>query len=142
MAVFPAVSSAAVTLGADPAWESRDDDYATGGMLWDLDADGYVDLVVGNGNDMDDEYDAVFYNHRGELEEGAVRLVRLHHHQLPLAQPGVGADGVEPAADDDGRVAVRVTQQRGDHAGGYRFAGELSPGPPSDESRSDGGAAA
>ncbi|MGD8719346.1 MAG: T9SS type A sorting domain-containing protein [Candidatus Zixiibacteriota bacterium] len=64
-------SWAAITMGADPAWESQDDDYATGGMLWDLDADGFVDLVVGNGNDMDEEYDAVFYNHDGELETDA-----------------------------------------------------------------------
>jgi hypothetical protein len=58
-------------LEAEPSWESTDDDYATGGMLWDLDGDGYLDLVVGNGNDLDEEYDAVFYNHRGVLEREA-----------------------------------------------------------------------
>ena len=64
-------ASAVVPLADEPAWESEDEDYATGGMLWDLDGDGYVDLVVGNGNDMDREKDAVFYNRRGELERSA-----------------------------------------------------------------------
>jgi hypothetical protein len=62
---------AAVPLAAEPSWESEDDDYATGAMFWDLDGDGFADLVVGNGNDMDEEYDAVFYNRRGELERDA-----------------------------------------------------------------------
>jgi hypothetical protein len=61
-------AGAAVPLAGEPVWESEDEDYATGGMLWDLDGDGYLDLVVGNGNDMDEEKDAVFYNRRGELE--------------------------------------------------------------------------
>ena len=64
-------AGAVVPLADEPAWESEDEDYATGGMLWDLDGDGYVDLVVGNGNDMDEEKDAVFYNRRGELERAA-----------------------------------------------------------------------
>jgi hypothetical protein len=64
-------AAAVVPLADEPAWESEDEDYATGGMLWDLDGDGYVDLVVGNGNDMDEEKDAVFYNRRGELEREA-----------------------------------------------------------------------
>ena len=64
-------AAAFVPLAAEPAWESEDEDYATGGMLWDLDGDGYLDLVVGNGNDMDEEEDAVFYNRRGELERAA-----------------------------------------------------------------------
>jgi hypothetical protein len=62
------VAEAAITLAPTPSWISTDDDYATGGMLWDVDADGWLDLVVGNGNDMASEYDAVFYNRRGQLE--------------------------------------------------------------------------
>jgi hypothetical protein len=69
--LWPASASAAIPLANEPAWESEDDDYATGGLLWDLDGDGYLDLVVGNGNDMDKERDAVFYNGRGELEREA-----------------------------------------------------------------------
>ncbi len=64
-------AAAVVPLAGEPAWESEDEDYATGGMLWDLDGDGFLDLVVGNGNDMDMEKDAVFYNRRGELERSA-----------------------------------------------------------------------
>jgi hypothetical protein len=70
-ATFMAPARAAIPLAAEPSWESEDEDYGTGGMLWDLDGDGYLDLIVGNGNDMDSERDAVFYNRRGELERDA-----------------------------------------------------------------------
>jgi len=69
--LYAASASAAVWLADEAAWESEDEDYATGGMLWDLDGDGYVDLVVGNGNDMAKERDAVYYNRRGELKREA-----------------------------------------------------------------------
>ena len=35
-----------------PDWESTDDDYSTGGALVDIDLDGDVDFVTGNGNDI------------------------------------------------------------------------------------------
>jgi hypothetical protein len=70
-AVTWAGAGAVIPLGDEAAWESEDEDYATGGMLWDLDGDGYIDLVVGNGNDMAREEDAVYYNRRGELERTA-----------------------------------------------------------------------
>ncbi len=66
--ILPVCVRAAVPLSAEPVWTSSDEDYATGGMFWDLDGDGYLDFVVGNGNDMAQEYNAVYYNHAGAPE--------------------------------------------------------------------------
>ncbi len=35
-----------------PSWESESGDYSTGLAVWDVNGDGYPDLVVSNGNDM------------------------------------------------------------------------------------------
>jgi len=59
----------AVELDTEPAWESNDNDYSTGGVLADIDSDGDLDLVTGNGNDMARNPNRVYYNKGGELEE-------------------------------------------------------------------------
>jgi hypothetical protein len=48
-----------------PDWVSSDTPYSTGGALVDLDRDGWLDLVVSNGNDMNRERLAVYYNQEG-----------------------------------------------------------------------------
>ena len=45
-----------------PDWTSADTQVGTGGALVDLDRDGWVDLVVANGNDMQEQRVAVYYN--------------------------------------------------------------------------------
>ena len=45
-----------------PDWTSADTQVGTGGALVDLDRDGWVDLVVANGNDMQEQRGAVYYN--------------------------------------------------------------------------------
>ncbi len=45
-----------------PDWTSSDHPVSTGGALVDLDHDGWLDLVVANGNDMAQEHVAVYYN--------------------------------------------------------------------------------
>jgi hypothetical protein len=45
-----------------PDWTSNDKKYSTGGAFVDLDRDGWLDLVVANGNDMAREYVVVYYN--------------------------------------------------------------------------------
>ena len=45
-----------------PDWESADTRVSTGGALVDLDRDGWLDLVVANGNDILEQPLAVYYN--------------------------------------------------------------------------------
>jgi hypothetical protein len=61
----------AVELNTEPAWESNDNDYSTGGILTDIDSDGDLDLVTGNGNDMARNPNRVYYNQGDELEQVA-----------------------------------------------------------------------
>ena len=49
-----------------------------------------------------------------ELDEGAVRLVRLHHHPVARAHARIGAVGVDDAAVDDGRIEPAGVEERGD----------------------------
>lgn len=56
---------------AQPDWESVDDDYSTGGALVDIDLDGDIDFVTGNGNDMEQEPNRVYYNIADSLERTA-----------------------------------------------------------------------
>jgi hypothetical protein len=57
-----------VPLQTPPAWESNDNTYSTGGGLGDVDGDGYLDLFVGNGNDMDYEPNHIYSNIGGIFE--------------------------------------------------------------------------
>ncbi len=61
----------AVELDTEPAWESADNDFSTGGVLADIDDDGDLDLVTGNGNDMDRDPNRVYYNENDMLEDTA-----------------------------------------------------------------------
>ncbi len=53
---------------AQPDWESNDNDYSTGGALVDIDLDGDLDFITGNGNDMDQDPNRVYYNIGDSLE--------------------------------------------------------------------------
>jgi len=53
---------------AQPDWESIDNDYTTGGALVDIDLDGDIDFVTGNGNDMAQDPNRVYYNLGDSLE--------------------------------------------------------------------------
>lgn len=57
-----------VEFDTKPAWESNDFDYSTGGILADVDSDGDLDLVTGNGNDMARNQNRVYYNESNMLE--------------------------------------------------------------------------
>lgn len=45
-----------------PDWESIDTDFSTGGALVDIDLDGDIDFITGNGNDMAQNPNRVYYN--------------------------------------------------------------------------------
>jgi hypothetical protein len=63
---------AAIPLAATPSWSSNtSNDYSTGGGFWDMDTNGYIDFCVGNGNDMAQNYNAVYYNFAGALQTTA-----------------------------------------------------------------------
>lgn len=55
-------TSNAQPYSTSPDWASSDDPVSTGAALVDLDLDGWLDLVVANGNDIYRERLAVYYN--------------------------------------------------------------------------------
>jgi hypothetical protein len=59
---------AAIPLVTTPSWTSTDSDYGTGGAFGDITGDGRIDLAVGNGNDMENDYNKVYVNRNGTLE--------------------------------------------------------------------------
>jgi hypothetical protein len=58
---------ATIPLPAAPNWESTDNDYSTGGALVDVDRDGDLDFVTGNGNDMAQNPNRVYNNRNDTL---------------------------------------------------------------------------
>jgi hypothetical protein len=60
--------SAVIPYPTQPNWESSDNDYSTGGALVDVDRDGDLDFVTGNGNDMAQDPNRVYYNRGDSLE--------------------------------------------------------------------------
>lgn len=63
--LFPMSALAQPIFNATPDWVSADTPVSTGAALVDLDLDGWLDLVISNGNDMSRERMAVYYN-RGD----------------------------------------------------------------------------
>lgn len=61
-------SFAEIPLSSTPSWSSTDDDYSTGGALYDVTNDGWIDYCTGNGNDMASNTNAIYVNHNGTLE--------------------------------------------------------------------------
>jgi hypothetical protein len=60
--IFPAAGQ--IPLPATPTWISTDQDYSTGAALVDINQDGWLDLVVANGNDMARQHLVVYYNRK------------------------------------------------------------------------------
>jgi hypothetical protein len=61
-------------------------------------------------------------HHRQQVEERRVRLVGLDHDVVAGAEPGMGAGGVEPAADDEGRIEPGLGKDAGHERGGRGLA--------------------
>lgn len=59
---FVAAAAGQTVYNATPDWVSSDTQRSTGAALVDLDLDGWLDLVVANGNDMAQQRVAVYYN--------------------------------------------------------------------------------
>lgn len=62
---------AVIPFSVDPSWTSSDNDYSTGGALYDMTMDGWIDYCTGNGNDMASNSNAVYMNNAGSLEVSA-----------------------------------------------------------------------
>ncbi len=54
-----------------PDWESNNPQYSTGAALTDLNQDGWLDLVVADGNDMQKGRLNVYYNNEGSYPSTA-----------------------------------------------------------------------
>ena len=54
-------------------------------------------------------------------QEGAIRLVGLHDHPVPLPHLGVGTIGIDDPAVDHGGIQAAGVQQGSDHGGGGGF---------------------
>jgi hypothetical protein len=65
MGLFVAAAAAQNVYNTTPDWTSSDRAYSTGGALVDINRDGWLDLVVANGNDIRRERLVVYYN-RGD----------------------------------------------------------------------------
>ena len=63
--VLSSAASAQMIYHASPDWVSADTQVSTGAALVDLNRDGWLDLVVSNGNDMARQHVVVYYN-RGD----------------------------------------------------------------------------
>jgi hypothetical protein len=68
---FVGISFAGVPLSNTPSWISIDNDYSTGGALYDVTMDGWIDYCTGNGNDMASNTNAIYINQNGLLETTA-----------------------------------------------------------------------
>ncbi|RPH35587.1 VCBS repeat-containing protein, partial [bacterium] len=63
--LLPGVRAAGqVLLPVTPNWISTDGDFSTGAALVDINQDGWLDLVVANGNDIERQHVVVYYNKR------------------------------------------------------------------------------
>ncbi|GAG98404.1 unnamed protein product, partial [marine sediment metagenome] len=68
IACFVSLSFANIPLVSTPSWTSIDNDYSTGGALYDVTMDGWIDYCTGNGNDMASNTNAIYVNQNGSLE--------------------------------------------------------------------------
>ncbi|MGD8454669.1 MAG: FG-GAP-like repeat-containing protein [Phycisphaerae bacterium] len=62
VAALPVIAAGQTIYPASPDWTSTDTQVSTGAALVDLDRDGWLDLVVANGNDMARQHVVVYYN--------------------------------------------------------------------------------
>ncbi len=60
-----------IPLANTPSWTSSDSDVSTGGALYDMTMDGWIDYCTGNGNDIEANTNAIYVNQNGTLETAA-----------------------------------------------------------------------
>lgn len=68
------LSPGLIPYGDTPDWESDEtgfNDVTTGGNLTDFNGDGWLDLSCGNGNDINQDENCIYFNNSGTLEEVA-----------------------------------------------------------------------
>lgn len=125
--VTAGLAQAEFPLSMNPAWQSNPDGHvATGGAWADVDGDGWLDMVVANGNDMERQRIVVYYNNGfGSLAgtPGWSSSDRDYHGHLDIGD--INGDGLPDIAvavylgpggfGDPGRAKVYLN----DGAGGF-----------------------
>ena len=102
-----------------PDWISSDTPYSTGGALVDINKDGWLDLVVGNGNDMRREQLAVYYGQGdGTLPTSPSWLADDFEYNGHVSTADVNGDGwidvaVGLTEQDAGTATARVYLNNG-----------------------------
>jgi len=128
-----------------PDWVSADTPVSTGGALVDLDRDGWLDLVVANGNDMAQQPVAVYYN-QGDgtfppTPDWQSADTAFHGHldvadglgaaRQPALDLGAGDDGLHPEGMRRSRHPLIDGRAQGDDDGQEPektlFHGRLTP---------------
>ena len=75
-------------------WNSSERAYSTGGAFADIDGDGFLDVVVSEGNDMEPGFVRVYFNSNGTVETEASFVSAHPQYYGHLAVGDLNADGL------------------------------------------------
>jgi hypothetical protein len=80
-------------LSSNPSWVSVEQAYSTGGVVVDIDNDGDSDVVVSEGNDMEQGHIRIYRNNLGVLEEEGSWISDENHYFGHISAGDINKDG-------------------------------------------------